>query len=172
MVAKKLQTHTVLYNLGQHQIKFMNASHISSFQPSFAASFGGWIDTINLPPPTWKDEIFPYTGDQCSGFISASDQTNRVIVLTAARIKIKPNTHDFIQNKLVLPPELCGMEWTVDIKGVSNGKISRKSKINLVQLVASTSANHCPVITSVQPVTPYPPTTDHSPATTIPTITG
>lgn len=87
---------------------------LASYQQSLSASFGGWIDVFNLPPPLWTDAIFKFIGDHCGGFFGIYSQSDRGVNFRVAQLR---NTEDFIPSQLQ-PFNLVGKEWTVYLQGI------------------------------------------------------
>ncbi|KAK9912803.1 hypothetical protein M0R45_036644 [Rubus argutus] len=58
--------------------------------------FGGWIEIEGLPFNLWTNEIFKQIGDACGGYLETDYETENLLTLFAARIKVKSNEFGLI----------------------------------------------------------------------------
>ncbi|KAK9905221.1 hypothetical protein M0R45_000415 [Rubus argutus] len=58
--------------------------------------FGGWIEIEGLPFNLWTNEIFKQIGDACGGYLETDYETENLLTLFTARIKVKSNEFGLI----------------------------------------------------------------------------
>lgn len=87
---------------GPHKLRFLKWSTTNRKVPSY----GGWIIIRDLPLHLWIDEVVPYIGDQCGGFVKISKKSSRLMDLMELEIKVKVNCSGFIPATIELPPSI------------------------------------------------------------------
>lgn len=115
-ISANLCRNTEWVTVDSKRLKFLPPSSPASFKQLMVASYGGWIDIYNLLPTLWTDKIFKHIGDSCGGYLHPSNQTERGIILSFARLKIKGNNRGYIPLEIHLPKELTSDDITSEYR--------------------------------------------------------